>query len=172
VKGKAPLASRSQLPNPPAFTAPAPPQSEELLERANAAVVAEAGPALVAALAGDVLSNGTPQLGQAVALHLLRALLVAEARGAALAAPPGADAWGGDDGGAAGAVAAPGLVAAAAYAQVGGSWGAWRAWPCAATVRTPDTQAPPPLLATARAALRWPLTPMWRARPHVLTTPL
>ncbi|EFJ49677.1 hypothetical protein VOLCADRAFT_117126, partial [Volvox carteri f. nagariensis] len=50
-------------------------QSEELIERANAAVVSAHGAALVEALAADALSGSAPPLGQAVALHLLRALL-------------------------------------------------------------------------------------------------
>ncbi len=42
-------------------------------------MVLERGPALVEALAADALSSGSPALGQAVALHLLRALLVVDA---------------------------------------------------------------------------------------------
>ncbi|KAG2487371.1 hypothetical protein HYH03_013942 [Edaphochlamys debaryana] len=76
-------------------------QSEELIERANAAVVSEAGPALVEALAADALSGSAPPLGQAVALHLLRALALVDSGGGG----------GGGGGGAAGAA-----VAAASYA--------------------------------------------------------
>ncbi|GLC49201.1 hypothetical protein PLESTB_000193200 [Pleodorina starrii] len=63
-------------------------QSEELIERANSAVISAHGSPLVEALAADALSGSAPPLGQAVALHLLRALLAADsaAGGAAGAA--------------------------------------------------------------------------------------
>ncbi|GIL51286.1 hypothetical protein Vafri_7316 [Volvox africanus] len=53
-------------------------QSEALIERANAAVISAQGVALVEALAADALSGNVPPLGQAVALHLLRALLTVD----------------------------------------------------------------------------------------------
>ena len=101
-------------------------QSEELIERANAAVVAEAGPALVEALAADALNGSAPPLGQAVSLHLLRALLAVDsahygASSASSAPGSGAAAAASMAASAAAAAAAAGsagaVVAAAAYSQ-------------------------------------------------------
>ncbi|GFR52149.1 hypothetical protein Agub_g14664, partial [Astrephomene gubernaculifera] len=83
-------------------------QSEELIERANAAVVSEHGPALVEALAADALSGSAPPLGQAVALHLLRALLAVDASTASAAGTGNAPL---------GSSSAGAVVAAAAYQQ-------------------------------------------------------
>ncbi|KAG2438910.1 hypothetical protein HYH02_010705 [Chlamydomonas schloesseri] len=101
-------------------------QSEELIERANAAVVAEAGPGLVEALAADALNGSAPPLGQAVSLHLLRALLAVDsahygASSASSASGSGAAAAAAMAASVAAAAAAAGsagaVVAAAAYAQ-------------------------------------------------------
>lgn len=64
--------------------------TQEAIERGNAALVNEAGPLLVDIVARDGLDGGAPQLQQAVALHLLSALVAA-----ASAAPGGGAAVGG-----------------------------------------------------------------------------
>lgn len=81
--------------------------TQEAIERGNAALVNEAGPLLVDIVARDGLDGGAPQLQQAVALHLLSALVAA-----ASAAPGG------------GAAAVGGVHALPAPAAVGQSSGA------------------------------------------------
>ncbi|MEW5318153.1 MAG: hypothetical protein WDW38_009398 [Sanguina aurantia] len=54
--------------------------TQESIEQGNASILAEHGPALVALIAVDALNVSSPALQQAVALHLVGALVAADAR--------------------------------------------------------------------------------------------